>query len=307
MIDDTIKNYINDVAIKLNSTSNEHLLRVSSVIKELNAYIDHKLDLSSKGIEERIDYLVGYFTITLDNPFYKGLKILRARKFEEGIDAKPCFKSAQELSYPPPEFASLGRCNKKNESIFYGCIYSQDIEKSVNIAFSEVRALKYERVNILDAITKDEIKLRFIGIYDYIFRDAKPYFLSQNIWIFYQETVNYMKEKFSGELFVAYQLCDAFFADVLRKKGTTRLYNVTSILSGMFLESKKADGILYVSVASEGSPIVALCTETVDEKLECKNAISYEITENYGYSKYEVVKLYKGKVVDDNIEWDYAK
>ncbi len=299
----TTKEYIDNAAREQNPTSEEDLLQVSFVIKELNAYIDKTLELSTKGIEDRLDSLIGYFTVTLDDTYPVGLKILRARKFEEGRDKKPSFKLVQDLSYPSPMFASLGRCNKKNKSIFYGCTYVKDVEQTLDVAFAEVRALKYERVNILDAETKKEIKLRFIGIYNYISRDAKPYFLNNDKWKSYKEAYDYMKKIYTKELFMAYQLCDAFFADILRKKGTTRLYDVTSVLSGMYLDSGIADGLLYVSVEAEGHPVVALSTKSVDRKIEYKNVASYEITENYGYSKYKAVKLCQGKVVDDTIVW----
>ena len=295
-IDVKTKLYIDNVAREFNSTADSRLNEVSTIIKQLNDFIEGKSELSTKGIEERLDELIGYYTITLDLPVPEDLKILRAKKFEEGKDEKPCFSRVDELSYPPSKYVALGRCNKKSESIYYACLYSSESSGNHHVAFSEVNAIKGDRVNVLRSEFNGNVHLRYIGIWNHVFRDIQPNILSLNQWLYYKKVYKYMQNKFDTDLFVSYQICDAFFADILRCKGSKKLYKVTSILSAMFLESGKADGILYTSVKSEGSPVVALSTKAVNDKLKHISTESFEIKEDYGYSKFRAKNLYSGTI-----------
>ena len=307
-IDKNIIQIIDDSADKFNAISNHELSKVSTFIKELNGFISGTISLSHNGIEERLDYLIGYFTLTLDIQFSKKSFILRARKFEDGRDKNPCYKTTAELSYPPKNYVKLGRCNKDRESIFYGCLCGNEAT-GTETAFSEVRARQYERINVLRSEATEKLNLRFIGIWDHVLRDSKPYFLSDETWDLYKEVHKYMDNKFSYELFKSFLLCDAFFADIFHRKGTKKLYEVTSILSGMFLEGDKAeggkaDGILYASVENKGFPVVALSTKAVDDKLKHISAVCYEILGDYGYAQYKVKKLYDGLIDGNTIKWE---
>jgi hypothetical protein len=298
-----LKKFIKKSAVARNEDSASKLKKVSSVIKEINTFLDDKSELSTKEIEKSLSHLIGYYTITLDIPS-DDVKLLRARKSKVGRDKKPLFKKVSELSYPPSKDASMGRCNKEKESIFYGCLYFDDKYGGFNVAFCEVEALKNERINILKSKSSKALLLRYIGIFDHILRDSKPYFIHDDIWEYYKEVYKYMKSKFNKEMLVAYQICDAFFADIFRRKGSNKLYRVTSILSSFFLESSKADGIIYTSVKAEGSPVVALSTEAVDSKIKHLEAISFKISQEYGYAQYKANKLHEGKIDSSgNIAW----
>lgn len=297
--------YIDNVATELNKKALECLNNVSAITKQLNSFIDGNLEISDKGIEERLDDLIGNFTITLDLPMPIDLHIIRARKFEEGKDEKPCFEDVSKLSYPPEGFAPLGRCNKKGKSIFYACVCVGESACRNNVAFSEVNALAGERINLLKSKSTKTINLRYVGIWNHVVRNVKPYFLHELQWEAYLDAYTGMEDKFHKDLLGAYYLCDAFFADILRRKGSERLYKVTSTLTAMYLESAEADGILYTSVKSEGSPVVALSTEAVDAKLVHISTESYEVLKDYGYAQYSTKILYKGSIEegDTNITW----
>ena len=278
---------------------------VATTIKQLKGFIDREINLSESRIKALLDNLVGYYTITLDIPFDSGNKILRAVKFDD-IEKKPCFNEVSRLSYIPKNSQILpktGRLNKYGESIFYGCIYFNDSFGGVNVAFSEINALKNERINILKSETINEIKVNYIGIYDYIKREIKPYFLSEETYNYFRAVYEYAESKFNKYLFVAFQLCDAFFADILRKKESNRLYLVTSILASFFLDGNRVDGLIYTSVKAEGSPVIAIKPASVDSKISHKKAISFEIQESYGYAIYKAKSLYHGVVDGDIINW----
>ena len=297
--------YIDNVAVELNPKALECLNKVSAITKQLNSFIDGNLEISDKGIEERLDYLIASFTITLDLPIPPGLHIIRARKFEEGKDKEPCFEKVSELLYPPADYASLGRCNKKGESIFYACVCIDESACRSNVAFSEVNALEGERINLLKSKFTETINLRYVGIWNHVVRSAKPYFLDDGQWEAYVDVYKRMEDKFHKDLLGAYYLCDAFFADILRRKGSERLYKVTSTLTAMYLESGNADGILYTSVKSEGSPVVALSTTAADTKLVHISTESCEVLKDNGYAQYSTKILYTGTIDESNgsINW----
>ena len=276
---------------------------VSIIIQQLNDFIDNELELSEDRVKYLLIYLVGFFTITLDIPIDKGMKILRARKFDE-IEKEPCFEEVSKLSYKPKDSnIKIGRLNKENESIYYGCIYFKD-DAGINVAFSEVNALKLERINILKSKTIQDINLRYIGIFDYIRRQAgRPWFISPETYSVFKKVYEYEEKTFDPYIFMAFQLCDAFLLDILRRKESNKLYIVTSILASLFLDDKNVDAILYTSVKAEGNPVIAIKTTSIDDKIEHKSAISFEIQESYGYAIYKAKPLYKGQINGEKIAW----
>ncbi len=306
MLEDKLVNFIDSKASEMNSNALYHCDFVSTTIKQLNDFIDGKVNLSLERIVSLLDHLVGYYTITLDIPLDTGLKILRAVKFDN-LEKKPCFSEVSRLSYIPPNskiVPSIGRLNKYGESIFYGCVYFNDNFGGYNVAFSEVSALKNERVNILKSETISEIKVNYVGVYYYIKRESKPYFMSDDVYSYFKAVYEYGETKFNEYVFLGFQLCDAFFADILRRRESGRLYIVTSVLASLFLEGNRVDGLIYTSVKAEGTPVIAIKPLSVDSKISHKEAISFEIQESYGYAMYKANSLYRGVVNGEKINWN---
>jgi len=305
-IEENVKTLIKAKAKEMNPKALYCCNSVSIIIKQLNDYIDGRNNLNEERIASLLDHLVGYYTITLDIPLDTGLKILRAVKFDN-LDKKPCFSEVSRLSYIPKNSeitSSIGRLNKYGKSMFYGCLYFNDDFGGYNVAFSEVNALKNERINILKSKATAEIKVNYVGIYDYIKRESKPYFLSAEMYSYFKDVYEYEEKKFDKYVFVAFQLCDAFFSDILRRKESDRLYIVTSILASHFLEGGRVDGLIYTSVKAEGSPVIAINPLSVDRKISHKEAVSFEIQENYGYAMYKANPLYQGVVNGEIINWN---
>ncbi|UOG91178.1 MAG: hypothetical protein L3K52_13325 [Candidatus Thiothrix sulfatifontis] len=220
---------------------------------------------------------------------------------------KPCFDKVSRLSYIPYNsgiVAPRGRLNKGGDAIYYGCIYFNDDYGGFNIAFSEINALKNEKINILTSITTSEVNVNYIGIYDYIRKEIKPSFLSEDTYAYFKSVYEYSEKKLDQYVFTAFQLSDAFFSDILRRKESERLYIITSILASLFLDGNSVDGIIYTSVKAEGSPVIALKPISVDNKLSHKEAFSFEIQENFGYAIYKADLLYKGSILRDEIKWN---
>ena len=154
-ISNNIKDLIDQKANELNPDALFFCNYVSIIIKQLNGFIAGEICLSEERIESLLDHLVGNYTITLDIPLDSGTKVLRAVKFDS-LDKKPCFSEVSRLSYIPEKskiVPQIGRLNKYGEPMFYGCIYFNDNFGGINVAFSEVNALKNERINILKSET----------------------------------------------------------------------------------------------------------------------------------------------------------
>ncbi len=310
-IDKKIKQLIDEKAEVMNSDALYHCNLVSTIIKQLNAFINRKITLSEERITSLLDHLLMYYTITLEIPLDVGTKMLRAVKFND-LEKKPCFTDVGRLSYIPDDSGivpSIGRLNKHNQAMYYGCLYFDDEFGGINVSFSEINALKNEKINLLKSTTNDEIQVNYIGIYNYIHREEKPYFLSEETYSYFKAVYEYEEKKFDKYLFTAFQLCDAFFSDILRREElgdseSSRLYSVTSILASLFLDGDRIDGLIYTSVKAEGSPVIALKPSSIDDKICHKEAFSFEIQEDYGYAIYKAKQLYKGIINGQKIGWE---
>jgi len=241
-----IKSLIDRKAEAENPDALEYCNEVSLIIKKFNSFIDGNLDLSSAIIKRNLAYLVAQFTITLDMPLPKDSKIARAVKFEESKwNTKPYYQDVSRLSYIPKDskvIPKIGRLNVHNKAMYYACLIQSD--NHINVVLSEVKVLENEIVNILESTIKETFFVRYIGVYDYFRRGVNPSF---NVHCLYKEIYNYLKDRFDEYLFTAYGLCDSFFSDILRRKSSPRLYEVTSILASLFLNDEHVDGLLYLS------------------------------------------------------------
>lgn len=236
-------------------------------------------------------------------PINSGLKLLRARPYGN----LHLESNIKELSYIPNEksdLVRLGRLNKEKESIYYGCIYFDDEQGAINVAFSEVNANPSQTINVLRSVTTSDLNLHYIGIYDYIFRRVKPTFIRDEVYEYYSEVYQYQKDKFTEDVFISHILCDAFFSDILRRPCTGNLYKVTSILSSkIFSDYPNIDGIIYTSVKSEGNPVVALKTTSVEDKISHIKVDSFNILFDLGYGLFRANHTHCGVVDNNEISW----
>jgi len=274
------------------------LPKVGDMIRELNEHIEGEVSLSENKIREYLAYLIGHVTLTEYISMGKQT-ILRARLIiEENI-----FCTSQ-LSYVPKEKAKSGRLNQEKESIFYGCLcWSQ--RDGINVAFSETKANSGDTVYLLRSQIKsyERLDVVYVGIYNYILKNSKPAFLSDDMYQHFCAVYEYQRKKFSRDLFMAFQLCDSFLSDIMSKKyNDNALYEITSTLGSLFLEDH--DGILYTSVEERGYPLIALKPEIVDKKLQHLEVQEFKVTENYGYCIYRANNVRTShNLLDKKINW----
>jgi hypothetical protein len=281
-----------------------NLLHSSVYISQLNGYINGTCELKNHEIESKIDFLAGCMTITLDHPINE-LEFLRVRLCE-GQN----FTNVNDLSYIKKTsctFPKAGRLNLTGQAIFYASVAVKQDDTALRVVLSEAQAKQLDHLNVLRShqVNETDLCLRIIGIWDQVRRNEKPYYLNQDTFDYYTEARKYMAKKFSRELLVAYELTDRFFADILSREGSERLYQVTSALSNVFL-TDKCDGVLYSSVKAKGEPVVALKPQVVDDKLVHQFATDVLIEKSFGYEFYQFKTLAKTSNIDKvsgKLEW----
>lgn len=302
MLSDSLRNLISTKA-KMECAETAVLL-ASTHIKHLNEHIEGSKSLTLNEIDSIVDYLAGCLTITLDNPV-QNLEFLRVRLCE-GQN----FTNVDELSYIKKSsctFPRAGRLNLTGQALFYASVAVKQDDTALRVVLSEAQAKQLDHLNVLRShqVSETDLYLRIIGIWDQVRRNEKPYYLNQDTFDYYTEARKYMAKKFSRELLVAYELTDRFFADILSREGSERLYQVTSALSNVFL-TEKCDGVLYSSVKAKGEPVVALKPQVVDDKLAHQFATEVFIEKSFGYEFYQFKTLAKTSTIgrkSGKLEW----
>lgn len=289
----------------------EELIEVSSLIKQLNGFIDNKLELSSKEIENKIKRLISHFTINLVYKLDSKIALRRARKFTTEKTSIPfCFDNLEDMLYVPESKKSiipLGRFNKKEESIYYASIFFKEDENEecfFETAISEINGIELDYINILDSIPTKHLEVVYIGVFDQLARDKQ---LPKWIDKYYYETYLQFKEKCLEKdnryLFESYLLSNAFFADITQRNGCDRLYEVTSIISSILLAYDNVDAIVYESVKVKNSPAIAIKPKVVDSCLVHKEVSSIRINENLGYGMYYAEPINECIIDNNNLVW----
>lgn len=280
-------------------------LRYSSTyIRQLTDHISGTCCLANHEIEKKVVYLAACLTIMLDHPLLE-LELLRVR-----ICSGQNFNNVSDLSYiktTTDTFPKAGRLNQTGQALFYSSVAVKQDDTPLRVVLSEAQAKELDRLNVLRShqITGSEINIQIIGIWDQVKRDEKPYYLNKDTFDYYKMAREYMVQKFDPKLLLAYELTDRFFADILSREGSYRLYQVTSTLSNVFL-SGNSDGILYSSVQAKGEPVVALTPQAVDEKLDHLFATDVFIEKSFGYEFFQFKTLAKTASIgrqSGKLEW----
>lgn len=283
MLEQKLITLINEKANK--ECGSTALLSASHFIEELEKHITGDCTLSEQVISNKVDYLAGCLTITLDVGVTE-LELLRTRCSNDLH-----FKNVDEVSYiksPTSTFPPLGRLNKPGQVIYYAAVKVRQDDTALRVVLSESNARTLDTFHVLSSEQqkKTNINLRIVGIWDLVRRDCKPSYLSEDTFLYYKEVYKLMKCKFSPELLMAYELTDRFFNDLYSRKGSNCLYQVTSEISTLLLDSEISDGILYSSVQAKDEPLIALKPKTVDQKITHKWVSEVEVKRKLGYEYY---------------------
>jgi len=220
------------------------------------------------------------------------------------------FSNIDELSYikrTTDNFPKAGRLNQTGQALFYASVALKRDDSALRVVLSEAGAKELDRLNVLRChqVTGSDLNLRIIGIWDQVRRDEKPYYLNNVTFDYYKMAREYMVQKFDPKLLLAYELTDRFFADILSREGGESLYQVTSVLSSVFMDGQ-SDGVLYSSVKAKGEPVVALTPQAVDDKLDHQFATDVVIEKSFGYAFFQFKTLSKTSSIgreSGKLEW----
>jgi len=290
IIDDYIEDRTSDENIK---NSKKELREVSTIIKQLNDFIDGSLELNAIGIEIRIKRLISHFTINLIYELDSNIAFRRARKFEEKTSKVDYFfDEVQDMSYIPDDKKSrnrLGRFNQKAESIYYASIHYEDDElKHFSTALSEINTNKLDYINVLDSVPKKRLNVVYLGVFDYFIRNKEtPKWIDSTYRTVFEAFKSKCIEIDSLDIFEQYILSNAFLADITQREGSDRLYEVTSTLSSCLLKPNEVEAIVYESVKVRNEPNIAIKPIIVDKYIVHRDAYSFKINEDLGYGMYD--------------------
>jgi hypothetical protein len=165
-----------------------------------------------------------------------------------------------------------------------------------------------EYINILDSVPTKRLYVVYIGIFDYFIRNKRfPKLIDSDYEKVFSEIFQQFKEKCIDNdllyLYESYIICSAFFADVMGREGTDKLYMVTSAIGSRLLKSNTADGIVYESVKVTDEPSIAIKPCVVDDHLEHKEAYCFKIEDSFGYGLYNVGLINECEIICENLEW----
>ena len=290
----------------------DELREVSTIIRELNGFIEGSLTLDDDEIKVKIKRLTSRFTISLILDLDSEISFRRARKFEKESNTPYCFDNLQDLSYIPDEkkhIVPLGRFNKKEEPMFYTTVHLKNTkEQFFKTAISEINGTNLDYINILDSIPTKRLNTIYVGIFDYFVRNKKfPKLIEEHENMFsdiFYEFKNKCIEKNLLQLFESYILCSSFFSDIIKRKKSDNLYQVTSTLSSVLLENQNVDAIVYESVEVTDEPSMVIKPNIVDHHIEHKNAYCFKVTNDLGYGIYYLDEVNSCEIVENNLTWE---
>lgn len=308
-MNDQIAYSIIEKATELNESPLIHLERVTSIIESLNKHLSGTVELNNEEIQKLISELTIYTSlIPVSFPLNSGIVMSRAVKYlEKDGDS---YQKASRLSYISPISGVIpkkGRINVEGEAIFYACLNAD--ANSIGAILSESRAAEGDIFNLLQCRTKLEnpknqfdfaLHIAPIGISDYFRRGVPTPF---NLHETYREIYELYRKNTHPTAMLAMQLCDAFLTDVLSRKESPRLYDVTSEIGRECLKPAEIDGILYPSTTFLGFPNLAIKPTSVDRKLRYETTISTKVEKYFGYGMYQTKILRQGIVSGDDIDW----
>lgn len=309
---DHMKNieYIETVFLsKKRHKSKKEFIQASTYIKQLNDFIDDKIELSENKVFILLKDLYSNHSLHLTYELEKNIYLRRARKYEEKNvnNLSYCFSKTDELSIIPDkkrDIVGIGRLNKEKQPIYYGCL-SEKSFNNYDVALAEVDAMECDYINFLDSIATEYLNVVRIGTFDLFMRGQRLYHwidsYNLELFKFFKCGCNKINNPY---LLESHQLCSAFFADILSRKNHKNLYKVTSTLANIIFENDHTDAIIYESVQVKGAPVIAIKPEALCKKVEHKRVASVKIVKNLGYGIYHVADIKEGTVEANQLCWE---
>ncbi len=295
-----VKNQLTARKCKRTKNESEHnLVKSMCCINTLNTYMEERSGITDVTIQQMIDHLVGHNTLVFDSLLPCEIKIKRGR-----IINTESVKSVQQLSYNKnSEKICQGRLNPSNRSFFYGVIHFE-ATAGTNIVFSEIDTKEENYICILNSATNKELTYRQLGIFEKIRKDDRPWYFNDSIWNYYKKVYELYQHLSHRTDFEAFLLTENFLYNVISKKESRRVYDVTNAIYDILLGDQGVEGVIYDSIFDGTTPNIMLKPDTVDEKLVFLDTEAFKINKIYSCNLYDASLTFKGKILSTGeIEW----
>ena len=237
-----------------------------SDVEKLKAMLDGEFD------KTRFDAILAKYVnmvpwLVIDIP--ARYRIFRGRPMQ-GDDL--LFLNRKEISYPPAEFAPLGRVSCKNQPMFYASVLAGGGGELPWLTIAkelEVFSNGDGRKDITFGIWENYGQLRLATLpFSNKYNEEIPQELANIQKVWEREVEFYMPIK---EIELA-----IFFSDLLALPGSPKIYQFTAGFFDFFLnhseEGKELDGVAYISVPSEGKGFNICLKPEVADRLELVGA-----------------------------------
>ena len=208
--------------------------------------------------------------LVLDLP--SGNVIFRGRLMQ-GDDV--LYIQRKEVSYPPADFAPMGRVSNANHPMFYASVFARDAKEThfpwVTIALElNIFERNAVRKDVTFSIWENNRELRLAAL---------PFSSKYQLGLV-DEMANIQKEweeKVKPHMTQEEIELAIFFSDLLAMPGTPKIYQFTAGFFEYFLnqseEGKELDGIIYPSAPAQGRGVNICLKSEVADMLEFKKAI----------------------------------
>ena len=233
-------------------------------------------------------YEIINFECSYSMPFF------RARLVEKG---EP-YSHVSEISYPPKDFAKVGRVNEEGQPFLY-------LSFNASTALSEIKAMEGDVIQLSQFVPISRSpRVLMIGEYSRISRGNNSFF--PDIVPYVSQVLKSLQEKSPAHV-NCFLYPDLFFDEILKMPdASVSNYIHSRILARLLLdEPHNLEGIMYHSVANAGGFNVALPADKADSLLRFDHTILVRIKNvfSYGIYDYEAVQMSRGKTESGRIVW----
>ncbi|WP_419535702.1 hypothetical protein [Endozoicomonas sp.] len=263
----------------------------NTYIQDLKQYIScgQGGKLSAHEIDQRVSHLIGDVYITFDFPYEKR-EFLRAQcnvPRDELVVERLSYFSTSDPCQP-----GIGRFNKAGDGLFYATVINSPsgTDDALQTTLQEIRAKDEDEISVLRSSQVDgvDLNLRIIGYGSWVREGKKPGWMQDNVFDYLKMHYNYLDSKLCDNLRKASQNVDDFMASIIAEPESKKLYDVTSSIGRVLMESSSIDGIVYSSTRAADYPVIVLKPNSVDDKIQ--------------YDEITVIKIHQ-KPHQKNFEW----
>lgn len=227
------------------------------------------------------DYPVLSFEIGRGSVFWRGRKCS-----EEG------FLQEKEMSYPPPEHASLGRLNDQGAPCLYAATRRSTVFAELGVNVGDYVQLAGFRI-----LADKTVRAIAVGDYFHVYKTGYLRALGGDP----DQATSRLLNSFDPERGKRIVYVDAFLGSLLAdKEAKTENYALSRLLAGKTFKKSGAEAMFYPSVQDTIGMNLAVLPNAFDERMHgvCAQLVQITKVRSFGFYEHRVCKEVIG--VDDN-------